>query len=134
MAGLVGGAVAFLLGFLAYGVLLSDFFQANAGSAKGVARGDTEILWIPMIIGHLAWGLLFAIIYGRWANISTIETGAKAGAVIGLLVAVTSDMIALGTTHISNTTGAIVDIIVMTAIAAIVGASVGWFLGRDGGK
>ncbi len=33
LAGLIGGVVAFVLGFLFYGVLLTDFFEANAGSA-----------------------------------------------------------------------------------------------------
>jgi uncharacterized membrane protein len=130
VAGVVGGVVAFLLGFLAYGVLLSDFFANNVGSAKGVMRGDGEMLWIPMILGHLAWGFVFAIIYGRWASISTFATGAKAGAVLGFLIASTFNLINLGSTHISTTTGAIVDIIVMTVVASIVGGVVGMMLGR----
>lgn len=131
LAGVVGGVVAFLLGFLAYGVLLGDFFAKNAGSATGVMRGDDEMLWIPMILGHLAWGFVFAIIYGRWASISTFATGAKAGAVLGFLIAATFDLINLGSTHISTTTGVIVDIVVMTVIASLVGGVVGVMLGRD---
>lgn len=129
-AGLVGAVVAFLLGFLVYGMALASFFEANSGSATGVYRGDDEMLWIPMILGHITWGMLFALIYGRWATISTFATGAKAGAVIGFLVGATFDLINLGSTHISNSTAAIVDIIVMTVLSAIVGGVVGWFLGR----
>ena len=130
LAGLIGGAVAFLLGFLAYGLICRDFFESNMGSATGVMRGDDEMLWVPMIIGHLAWGLLFALIYGRWANISTFATGAKAGAAIGLLVGLAFDMIQLGSTHMSNLTGALADVAILTVISAVIGGVVGWFLGR----
>jgi uncharacterized membrane protein len=131
LAGLVGAIVALLLGFLAYDLLLGSFFAANLGSATGVMREETEMLWVPMILGHLSWGMLFAVIYGHWANISTFATGAKAGAILGFLVGFTFDMINLGTTHIMSPTGAIADVVVMIIISAIVGGVVGWFLGRD---
>jgi uncharacterized membrane protein len=130
IAGLLGAVVAFILGFLTWGIALSGFFEANVGSATGVMRGDNEMQWIPMIIGHLGWGFLMAIIFGRWANISTFATGAKAGAMIGFLISLTYDMINLGTTHLSNTTGAIVNIIAMTVVTSIVGGVVAWMLGR----
>lgn len=130
LAGLVGSIVAFFLGFLVYGIALKGFFVENMGSATGVLRADDEMLWIPMIVGHLAWGFLIAIIYGRWANISTFSTGAMAGAVIGGLVALTHDMIDLGSTHLMNATGAIANVVVMAIMGAITGGVIGWFLGR----
>ncbi|TJY37927.1 hypothetical protein [Pontimicrobium aquaticum] len=130
LAGLVGAVIAFLLGFIVYGNVLTDFFVENSGSASGVMRGDDEMQWVPMILGHITWGLLFAIIYGRWANISTFTSGAKTGALLGFLIGASFDLIQLGSTHIPNLTGVIVDIIVMTIISAIVGGVVGWFLGR----
>ena len=131
IAGVIGGVVAYALGFLTFGIALRDFFQANSGSATGVMKAPDEIQMIPMIIGHLTWGLLFALIYGRWANIKTFATGAKAGAVIGLLSAATFDLINLGAMNISTTTGVIVNIVCVTVISAIVGGTVGWFLGRE---
>ena len=131
ISGLVGAVVAFFLGFLFYGVLLNSFFLANSGSATGVMRGDTEMLWIPMILGHLSWGLLLAFIYVHWANISTFITGAKGGAILGLLIGATFDLINLGSTNIMNATGAIADIVVMVVITAITGGVIGWFLGRN---
>jgi membrane protein YqaA with SNARE-associated domain len=129
-AGLLGGVVAFILGYLMYGIIMADFFQSNMGSATGVMRGDADMQWVPLILGHLSWGLLFAIIYGRWASISTFATGAKAGAVLGFLVAFTTNMINYGTTNIANLNAVLGDIVVMTIVAAIVGGTVGWFLGR----
>jgi uncharacterized membrane protein len=130
-AGLVGAVVAFLLGFIVYGNLLTEFFVENSGSASGVMRGDDEMQWIPMILGHVTWGMLFAIIFGKWAKISTFATGAKAGALLGFLIGASFDLIQLGSTHIPNLTGIVVDIIVMTIVSAIVGGTVGWFFGRN---
>ena len=130
-AGLAGPLVAFLLGFIVYGNLLAEFFVENSGSASGVMRGDDEMQWIPMILGHVTWGMLFAIVFGKWANISTFATGAKSGALLGFLIGASYDLIQLGSTHIPNLTGIVVDIIVMTIVSAIVGGVVGWFLGRN---
>ena len=130
-AGLVGAVVAFLLGFITWGNLLTDFFMDNSGSATGVMRGDDEMQWIPMILGHVTWGLLFAIIFGRWANISTFATGVKTGALLGFLIGASFDLIQLGSTHISNTTAVVVDIVAMTVVSAIVGGVVAWVLGRN---
>jgi len=131
LAGLVGAIIAFLLGFIVYGNVLTDFFIENSGSASGIMRADDEMQWVPMILGHITWGLLFAIISGRWANISTFVSGAKAGALLGFLIGTSFDLIQLGSTHIANLTGVVVDIIVMTILSAIVGGVVAWFLGRN---
>lgn len=130
VAGLVGGVVAFMLGFLIYGMALESFMAKNAGSATGVMRDQADFQWIPMILGHLSFGLFFAVIFGRWATISTFATGAKAGAVLGFLIGFAYDMINYGSTNLMNLTGAIVDILVGTVIAAIVGGVVGLMLGR----
>ncbi len=131
IAGLIGGLAAFILGWLFYGTLLMGFFEKNAGSATGVTRPMEEMVWWAMILGHLAYGYLFALIFGRWANISTLATGAKAGAVIGGLMALTFDMIMYGSTNISNLTAALVDVVVMIVTGAIVGGVVAWWLGRE---
>ncbi len=128
--GLVGGVVAFILGFLIWGIALSGVMESNAGSATGVMRSEADFMWIPMILGHLSWGILFAYIYGHWANIKTFATGAKGGATLGFLIGFTYDMINLGSTNIINTTGAIINVVAMTIVSAIVGGAVGWMLGR----
>ena len=130
IAGLVGAAAAFILGFLTWGLALSGFMESNVGSATGVMKEQSDFGWIPMILGHISWGLLIAYIFGHWANIKTFATGAKGGAILGFLIGFTYDMISLGSTNVMNTTGAIVDIVAMTIVSAIVGGVVGWMLGR----
>ena len=130
LAGVLGAAVAFLLGYLAYVMLLGEFFESNPGTVTGVMRGDGEMLWGPMILGHLALGMLFAFIYGRLGKINTLANGAKNGAVLGFLFSLAYDMITLGTTNILSKTAAAADIVLTTVIFAIMGGVIAWFLGR----
>lgn len=129
IAALVGGITSFLLGWVFYGILLADFFAANAGSATGVMKDDASMNWLPIIIGNMTTGLLFALIYKRWAGITTFKTGAIGGAWVGLLIALSYDMISLGTTNMMNTVAALVDPLVSTVMGAITGGMVGWALG-----
>ncbi len=130
IAGIVGGIVALIIGFLLYGIALTSFFEANMGSASGVMKTEEGLLWIPLILGHLAMGLLFAVIFGRWASISTFATGAKAGAVIGFLVSFAVGMINFATANIHNLNGTIANIAISTVQSAIVAGIIAVILGR----
>jgi len=131
IAGLIGTAISFFLGSLIYGILMAEFFESTAGSATGVMKSDEEMDWATMIIGHMAWGIMLALIVGKWAGIKTFVSGAKAGAIIGFLFAMTHDMINLATTNMMTTTGALGDVAVSTVIGAATGGAIGWFFGRD---
>lgn len=125
LAGLIGGIVAFMLGFLTFAFILEDFFVANAGSAEDVVRED-DMLMIPVIIGHLSWGLLLAYILGKLSHIDSFSKGAVAGATIGLLGSMTVDLIQFGTTNLTNLNGTLTNILCLTIISAIVGGTIGW--------
>jgi hypothetical protein len=129
VAGLLGAVIAFILGAFFYGFILNDFFSEHAGSATGVTKANDDFLWGYMVIGHLAWGYLFAIIYSRWANISNFRDGATIGVVLGLLIGITFDAISLGSTNVLSLVAAIVDVIVMIVNSAVIGGVVGWYLG-----
>ena len=128
VSGLVGGVVYFLLGFLLYGMLFADFFAKNMGSASGVEKDP--INFPALIIGNLVMGLLLAVIFGRWAGIKTMSTGAVAGAVIGLLFALGDGLTMFGTTNIYTATALVADIVIVTIMMAATGAAVGMMLGR----
>jgi hypothetical protein len=130
IAGIVAGIVGFILGGVTYGILLMDFMSSNGGSATGVMRAESEMVYWALAVGNLCWGLLMAYIYGRWANISTAATGAQAGAVIGFLIAASWDLMYYATTNMMNLTATLVDIVVYTVMTAIVGAVAAWMLGR----
>ncbi len=127
IAGLAGGVAFFFLGWLFYGILFSDYMMANSGGATGLQKEPMDIF--HLIIGQLAWGFLFAIIFGRWSNVVTLKQGAVRGAILGLLVGLFIDLTMYATTNISTIQGVFADVAIMTVIAAIGGAVVAFVLG-----
>lgn len=131
IGGLIGGVVLFFAGWVLYGMLFNDFFEANAGSATGVARPmDGMVMW-AMIAGNLCDGLLLAIIFGRWANIKTVKTGFIAAFIIGLLTGLAWDLVSYATTNVANLTATLVDPIIFAVMSGLAGAAIGWYYSRD---
>lgn len=132
IAAILGGIIAFVGGFLIYGLALQNFMAANTGTATGVMKtemGASNMVYI--FIGNLATGLLIAYIFDKWANIRTLSTGAQAGAWIGLLVSISLDFSMYGTSNIMNMKAVLVDIVAGSFLTALVGAGVAWWLGRN---
>ncbi|HRI58321.1 MAG TPA: hypothetical protein PK228_01315 [Saprospiraceae bacterium] len=133
LAALAGGVASFLLGWLVFGILLKPTYDGMMTEAgKNIMRPEAEMMnymW-AMILSNLAYGLLFALIFGRWANISTFRGGAIAGGVISLLLALSFD---LGMYSMMNAwqggMGLVIDPLVNGVVGAVVGGVVGWVLG-----
>jgi VanZ family protein len=130
LAGIAGGITNFLLGYIFYVALFGEYFRTHAGTATGVGREMPE--WLPLILGNIVLGFLFAMIYNWWASISTFRTGAIRGAWIGFLMTLGIDLISLGTTNVSTTSSVLVDSLIGAVIGAIVGGVVGYVLGHKG--
>lgn len=131
IGGLIGGIAAFLLGWVIYGMALAGVMDSNTPeAARSIMRGDENMIMWAMIVGNLALGFFIAIVYGRWANISTFQTGAIAGAVIGLFWALSYDMMMYAMTTMMTMTGMIIDIIAFAVLCALTGGIVAWWLGR----
>lgn len=127
VSGLVGAIVLFLLGWVFYGMLLAGFFEANQGTATGVAREPNLGL---IFLGNVAAGILLAFIFDKWAGIKTFGAGFKGGAIIGLLTGLYFDLIMLATTNMMNSTALIADVLVSTIMMAIAGGVIGAVLGK----
>lgn len=129
LAAVAGGVVTFLLGWLLYGIALKGFFDSNMGSATGVMRGEEDMQLWAVFVGNVAWALLLALLYSRWAGITTFSSGAMSGAWISLLMALGIDLIMYGTTNMSTLAATLVDPIVSAVMGAASGGVVGWVLG-----
>lgn len=129
IAGILGGIVYFLLGWLLYGMLLESTFESMSGSAQGVSRGMEMVMW-ALIIGQLTLGIMLAYIFSSWSGISTFMGGLKGGAIIGFLMTLGIDMTMFATTNISTLNGALLDVVVMTVNSGLAGGVVGWWLGK----
>ena len=123
---LVGTITSFIVAFLIFGVALKDYMAENAS-----AIDPPRFQWL--ILAHIIFALLTTIIFLKWAGIKTAASGAKAGFLIGILVALGSNFIWLGTSDLftGGLTTAILDAVGGSLIWAAGGAGVGWILGRD---
>lgn len=120
IAGIVGGIVHFLLGWLFYGTLFADSF--------GGGENPENMLFITL--GCMTFGFFVSYIFSKWASISTWMTGAKAGAIIGFFVALTTNFFMDGNNPTPNYNVIALDVVLMIVIAAIVGAVIGIVIGK----
>jgi len=129
IAGIAGGVVAFLLGWLIYGKLLMDFMAEHGNSS--VMRAEADMIWWALILSNIFWGVMLAYIFNRWANINTLGAGATAGATISLLIGLSMNLGFYATSTVyKDMTGLVVDILAGIVMGAVVGAVVGLVLGK----
>jgi hypothetical protein len=127
VAGLIGGVFSFFFGWLIFGFLLKDMMPSGMAS---VLRPEADMIMWAMIVSNLVWGLLMAFIFVQWASIATWMSGAKAGAILGLLIATAYDMNFYAMSTMFTLQDVVMDIIINTLFVAVMGAVVGWWLGR----
>lgn len=130
MATLAGFVVIFLLGWLIYGMLLMDFFMSNSGSASGVMREESEMVWWALIAGNVMQAYFLVYIFGKWADITTFKGGLQAGATIGLIIGFAYDLTMYGTSNTMNLTAALIDPFASAILMGITGGVIGYVLGR----
>ena len=121
VAGIVGGIVTWLLGWLSYGIILADFFPQPEVSTK-------TILFI--LLGCLTFGLFLSYLYNRWAQISTAETGARAGAFIGLFLSMLYNFFKMATQQEITSEMFATDLGITIILTAITGSVIGGINGK----
>ena len=120
LSGIVGAIVYFLLGWLFYGVLFTEL------------HGDSDPCMWMIALGCLFMALLIALIFNRWANISTFSTGLKAGFVIGLLYSLSMNFFMYASKEID--TDFFIIMAIETISLAIAGGAIGAASGFFGKK
>lgn len=113
LAGIAGGITDFLLGWLLYGMLFRDYFgggEPNLGLIAG---------------GCLFFGFLMSYIFVGLAGIASFAGGMKAGAVIGLLLAIMNNFFMRSMDNPVNWEQFAVDVVIGIIMGAIVGGVVG---------
>ena len=115
---IVGAIVYFLLGGLAYGVLFTDIYPENP---------DESMRFI--FLGCLFYAFTFALIFSRWAHISTFDSGAKAGFLIGLLWSLSMNFFMYASMDVLASNFAM-SIAIDTVSAAIMGGVIALVIGK----
>lgn len=132
LAALAGGVAIFLLGWLIYGILLMDTMRSINPQVPGFEKEAPE-LW-AIALSNVVWALLYALIFDRWAGISTFKTGAIAGAWMSALIALSIDLYFLAATNVMSINGLLLDVIVNVFMGAVLGGVVALVLGYRQGK
>jgi hypothetical protein len=128
ISGILVGVVAFFLGWLLWGILLADFTAVEG--MKAVMRPEEEMVMWAMGLANILWGLLLAYIFIQWANITTVQSGFIAGAVLGFLMSAAFDFGMFAMTNMYTLTDVIKDVVLNTVFVGVLGAFLGWWLGR----
>lgn len=127
LSALAGGVAMFLAGWVVYGMLLMDTMKnLNPGSAA-VMKDPPQLGGIAL--SNILWGLFLALVFDRWAKISTFKSGAIAGAWTSALLSTSFDISFLSMTTMYTVNGVVLDIVAATVMGAITGGVVGWALG-----
>jgi hypothetical protein len=131
---LVGGVALFFLGYLFYGMALSSFFSQHSTAPSGAMKPMAEMIWWALILGNLASAALLTYIFLKMGNVKSIADGAKTGGAIGLLLALSVDLVRYATENSFDLTGLFADVVVFTVMNAIAGGMIAAFLGMGAKK
>ena len=121
ISGLIGGIVIFLLDGLFYNVIFKDYFPSTDVN-------DYTLLYI--LIGELIYGLFVSYIFIKWAQIKLFRVGAKAGALIGLFLALYISFFHLALMADATVTVAAIDTGIMILTSAVMGGLIGVVNGK----
>lgn len=123
VSGIVGGIVDFLLGWLFYGIIFKDTFPQPEESSNTM---------IFIFLGCITFGLFVAYIYTKWAQITTLMTGIKAGAIIGLFIGLFYNFFNLAMNTMSTMELAALDVVISVVMTAVIGGVIGALNGKLG--
>ncbi len=130
ISSVIGAVAYFFSGWLIYGILLRPYIKLPDDIAAIAEYPPEEFKMSFMILACLFFAAVFALIFMRWANISTFMGGAKAGIIIGVLIS-----LSVGFSMASMYKFATLNTIFFNALGEIVtsgltGGVIGWYLGR----
>lgn len=118
VAGIVGGIVDFLLGWIFYDKLFSDIYPATP-----------EMKLEFIFLGCLTYGLLISYIFVKWAGITNVMTGLTSGAIIGLIYGLSINFFMYANMPM-NVQNFMIDVVITVIISAAVGAVVALINGK----
>ena len=127
LASLAGGIVLFATGFLLYGVLLRGFFEAN--SPAGLMKTQPDMG--PLILGELVFAALLTLILSKWPGTGSFAQGARAGALLGLLLGLGINLVFYATMNMMEAVVIPADTAITVVRFALAGGAVGAVLGRS---
>ena len=131
IAAFAGAIAYFLLGWLVYGILTPDFYATHSLTQYYNGLEKTPPNFLGIFVSGFAYTLLMAIIFGNWANITTIRNGAIAGATLSLLFTLSLDLGMWSTMNLYGRWIVVVDVLMNAVMGTMIGAVVAAVLGYN---
>jgi hypothetical protein len=97
-----------ILGWLYYGIIMPDFYEAHTGIAQNVSSMPPNM---PLLIlGMLVTAYMMVVLYEKWASgTHTALNGFVFGAYLGILLGIGLGLVWYATSNIWDSTAAIVE-------------------------
>jgi hypothetical protein len=118
ISSVVGSLVYFMLGWVFYGMLFTNLYPPS----------DNQNM-VFVYLGCLTFCVLLSYIFLQWAGISDLATGAKAGALIGLLYGAGMNFFMYSSKE-ANYQNIIVDIIINAVMGSVAGAVIAMVISK----
>ncbi len=124
MGGIAAAVTFFFLGWIIWGMLLTDFMQSNYD--QSLMKAEEDMIWWAMIVSNLVSGFLLAMILG-WAGARRFSEGIKIGAITGLSIALAVDLSFYSMSDMFfSFTPVIADAVISAVLWAVAGMAVVW--------
>lgn len=128
---IAGGIVMFFAGYLVWGVLLMEYFKAQSTVYAGLMKETPDMILVASF--NLAWALLYAVIFVKWAGIRTFSAGASAGAFLTVMIALVVNLQYKAFMNLyTGWTVVFVDLLASAVVGAIAGGVIGFVVGKVG--
>ncbi len=128
LATIGGSVVLFLAGWFIWDFILGGIQSSHTTTYPGLEKESPSMLFI--FLAQVFFALLITIIFQRWAGITTLVSGAQAGAVIAILIGLGQDSMFLGMTNMYDSVVLLTNIAGNLLWGALGGAVIAWILGR----
>lgn len=130
LAGLASGVAGFLLGWVIFGMLLMDYFEAGVIHYEGLHKPEEEMNLGLVFLANLLFGLMLAWVCDKSGSRSA-GSGFVAGAVVGFGVYASMSIMFLAFMNwYTGMSVAVVEILANTVWSALMGAVAGLVLAR----
>ena len=128
---MAGSVVQFVLGWLIYGILLAGFMNSQTTHYEGLMKDMNSGSFIILIfLSGFVMSFFIAFIFQRWAKFETFFMGLTAGMFLGFFMSLSYDLASYSMMNLMSAGSLVVDVITATIVTGIVGAVIGWILGK----
>jgi hypothetical protein len=127
LGALLTGVLAFFLGWLIFGMLLMNYYQSNMTIYDGLMK-EPMAMW-AIAVANLVFGLMMTYIF-TLGNVSTVTKGFTTGLIVTLLMTLGFDLFMYAQFNLYKATLLAVDVIANGLFGGVIGAFLGWWLGR----